>query len=171
MLTSVGVSRVLTMDLHADQIQGFFDFPVDNIYAAPVLLGDVWKQAYDNLIVFDFKKNDFAPSLAKSWKRIDDKTYEFELRDDIKWSDGQPFTADDLVNHTPEQALADIIYRYGEETASRRIAWPSGSACRAGTSSPVSPSTTCSRGPGMSLAITGNPVSIASITDIGSPSK
>ena len=51
MLTSVGVSRVLTMDLHADQIQGFFDVPVDNIYAAPVLLGDVWKQAYENLIV------------------------------------------------------------------------------------------------------------------------
>jgi len=51
MLTSVGVSRVLTMDLHADQIQGFFDVPVDNIYAAPVLLGDVWKQGYENLIV------------------------------------------------------------------------------------------------------------------------
>ncbi len=51
MLTSVGVSRVLTMDLHADQIQGFFDVPVDNIYAAPVLLGDVWKQRYDDLIV------------------------------------------------------------------------------------------------------------------------
>jgi ribose-phosphate pyrophosphokinase len=39
------------MDLHADQIQGFFDVPVDNIYAAPVLLGDVWKQNYDDLIV------------------------------------------------------------------------------------------------------------------------
>jgi len=51
MLTSVGVARVLTMDLHADQIQGFFDMPVDNIYAAPVLLGDVWKQHYDDLIV------------------------------------------------------------------------------------------------------------------------
>src|SRR5258706_607253 len=51
MLTSVGVSRVLTMDLHADQIQGFFDVPVDNIYAAPVLLGDVWKQGYETLIV------------------------------------------------------------------------------------------------------------------------
>ena len=50
-LTAVGVSRVLTMDLHADQIQGFFDMPVDNIYAAPVLLGDVWKQGYENLIV------------------------------------------------------------------------------------------------------------------------
>jgi len=51
MLASVGVARVLTMDLHADQIQGFFDIPVDNIYAAPVLLGDVWKQSYENLIV------------------------------------------------------------------------------------------------------------------------
>ena len=51
MLTSVGIARVLTMDLHADQIQGFFDIPVDNIYAAPVLLGDVWKQGYDDLIV------------------------------------------------------------------------------------------------------------------------
>ena len=51
MLTAAGVSRVLTMDLHADQIQGFFDMPVDNIYAAPVLLGDVWKKRYDNLIV------------------------------------------------------------------------------------------------------------------------
>jgi ribose-phosphate pyrophosphokinase len=39
------------MDLHADQIQGFFDIPVDNIYAAPILLGDVWKQQYENLIV------------------------------------------------------------------------------------------------------------------------
>jgi ribose-phosphate pyrophosphokinase len=51
MLTSVGVARVLTMDLHADQIQGFFDLPVDNIYAAPVLLGDVWKQRYEDVIV------------------------------------------------------------------------------------------------------------------------
>ena len=51
MLASVGVARLLTMDLHADQIQGFFDIPVDNIYAAPVLLGDVWKQRYENLIV------------------------------------------------------------------------------------------------------------------------
>src|SRR5471030_2099622 len=51
MLESVGVTRVLTMDLHADQIQGFFNIPVDNIYAAPVLLGDVWKHGYQDLIV------------------------------------------------------------------------------------------------------------------------
>ena len=44
MLQAAGVQRVLTVDLHADQIQGFFDIPVDNIYATPILLGDVWKQ-------------------------------------------------------------------------------------------------------------------------------
>jgi ribose-phosphate pyrophosphokinase len=51
MLVSAGVNRVLTMDLHADQIQGFFDIPVDNIYATPILLGDVWKHSYKNLVV------------------------------------------------------------------------------------------------------------------------
>jgi len=51
MLSSAGVDRVLTMDLHSDQIQGFFDIPVDNIYASPILLSDVWKQNYQNLIV------------------------------------------------------------------------------------------------------------------------
>jgi len=51
MLTGVGVDRVLTMDLHADQIQGFFAIPVDNIYASPILLSDVWKCNYDNLVV------------------------------------------------------------------------------------------------------------------------
>ncbi|MBE7527960.1 ribose-phosphate pyrophosphokinase [Betaproteobacteria bacterium PRO4] len=51
MLTSVGVDRVLTMDLHSDQIQGFFDIPVDNIYGMPIFLGDIWKHNYQNLIV------------------------------------------------------------------------------------------------------------------------
>jgi len=51
MLEAVGVDRVLTMDLHADQIQGFFDVPVDNIYAAPILLGDLWKHGYEDLLV------------------------------------------------------------------------------------------------------------------------
>ena len=51
MLQVVGINRVLVMDLHADQIQGFFDIPVDNIYASPILLGDLWKHNYDNLVV------------------------------------------------------------------------------------------------------------------------
>jgi ribose-phosphate pyrophosphokinase len=51
MITSVGVDRVLTVDLHADQIQGFFDIPVDNIYATPILLQDIRAQCYPNLVV------------------------------------------------------------------------------------------------------------------------
>jgi len=51
MLVSAGVNRLLTMDLHADQIQGFFDIPVDNVYATPILLGDLWKHGYKNLVV------------------------------------------------------------------------------------------------------------------------
>ena len=51
MITSVGTTRVLTVDLHAEQIQGFFDIPMDNVYASPVLLGDIWKHEYDNLMV------------------------------------------------------------------------------------------------------------------------
>jgi len=51
MIGCAGVNRVLTVDLHADQIQGFFNVPVDNVYASPVLLGEVWKQKYDKMIV------------------------------------------------------------------------------------------------------------------------
>ena len=51
MLTSVGVNRLLTMDLHSDQIQGFFDIPVDNIYATPVLLEDLSKQNYNDVVI------------------------------------------------------------------------------------------------------------------------
>ncbi len=51
MLQSVGVDRLLTMDLHSDQIQGFFDIPVDNVYSAPILLGDIWKHDHKNLMV------------------------------------------------------------------------------------------------------------------------
>src|SRR5580692_4106928 len=51
MISGAGVNRLLTIDLHADQIQGFFDIPVDNVYGSPVLLGDAWKQKHENLIV------------------------------------------------------------------------------------------------------------------------
>jgi ribose-phosphate pyrophosphokinase len=50
-ISAAGAERVLTVDLHADQIQGFFDIPVDNIYALPILLGDVWRQKYPHLMV------------------------------------------------------------------------------------------------------------------------
>ena len=51
MISEAGINRVLTVDLHADQIQGFFDIPVDNVYSSPVLLGDLWRQKYDDLVV------------------------------------------------------------------------------------------------------------------------
>jgi len=51
MIATVGVNRVLTIDLHADQIQGFFDIPVDNVYASPILLGDIWRQKHPDLMV------------------------------------------------------------------------------------------------------------------------
>jgi ribose-phosphate pyrophosphokinase len=51
LIGAAGIDRVLTVDLHSDQIQGFFDVPVDNVYASPVLLGDVWKQEYERMVV------------------------------------------------------------------------------------------------------------------------
>lgn len=51
MLSIAGVDRVLTVDLHAEQIQGFFDIPVDNVYGSPLLLLDIWRNKYPNLIV------------------------------------------------------------------------------------------------------------------------
>ncbi len=51
MISSVGIDRVLTVDLHADQIQGFFDIPVDNVYGSPILLDDIVDQQYEDVIV------------------------------------------------------------------------------------------------------------------------
>jgi ribose-phosphate pyrophosphokinase len=51
MITEAGADRVLTVDLHADQIQGFFDIPVDNVYGSPILLGDIWRHDYEHLMV------------------------------------------------------------------------------------------------------------------------
>ena len=51
LIAAAGTDRVLTVDLHADQIQGFYDIAIDNVYASPVLLGDIWKHHYDNPVV------------------------------------------------------------------------------------------------------------------------
>lgn len=51
MLATAGVDRILSVDLHTDQIQGFFDIAIDNVYASPLLLGDIWKQKYENMVV------------------------------------------------------------------------------------------------------------------------
>ena len=71
MVSSAGVNRLLTVDLHSDQIQGFFDIPVDNVYASPVLLGEAWKQAYRNVIVVSPDVGGVARARAFA-KRLDD---------------------------------------------------------------------------------------------------
>jgi len=71
MITRAGVDRLLTVDLHADQIQGFFDIPVDNVYASPVLLGDAWKQRDEKMIVVSPDVGGVVRARALA-KRLDD---------------------------------------------------------------------------------------------------
>lgn len=71
LIEEAGAHRILTVDLHADQIQGFFDVPVDNVYASPILLGDVWRQKYPNLIVVSPDVGGVVRARALA-KRLDD---------------------------------------------------------------------------------------------------
>ena len=71
MIGTVGTDRVLTVDLHADQIQGFFNVPVDNVYASPILLGDIWRQKYPNLMVVSPDVGGVVRARAIA-KRLDD---------------------------------------------------------------------------------------------------
>ena len=71
LIGEAGVDRVLTIDLHADQIQGFFDIAVDNVYASPILLGDVWKQKYDDMVVVSPDVGGVVRARALA-KRLDD---------------------------------------------------------------------------------------------------
>ncbi len=71
MIGTAGVDRVLTVDLHADQIQGFFDIAVDNVYASPLLLGDVWKQKYEDMVVVSPDVGGVVRARALA-KRLDD---------------------------------------------------------------------------------------------------
>jgi ribose-phosphate pyrophosphokinase len=71
MIGNSGVHRLLTLDLHSEQIQGFFGIPVDNVYGSPVLLGDVWRQRYPNLIVVSPDVGGVVRARAIA-KRLDD---------------------------------------------------------------------------------------------------
>jgi ribose-phosphate pyrophosphokinase len=71
MISSAGVNRLVTIDLHANQVEGFFDIPVDNLYASPVLLGDAWKQSYRNMIVVSPDVGGVVRARAFA-KRLDD---------------------------------------------------------------------------------------------------
>ncbi|MDH5710675.1 MAG: ribose-phosphate diphosphokinase [Gammaproteobacteria bacterium] len=71
MLASVKLHRLLTVDLHADQIQGFFDIPIDNVYASPILLADIWQQRFENLLVVSPDVGGVVRARALA-KRLDD---------------------------------------------------------------------------------------------------
>jgi len=71
MIGNVKADRMLTVDLHADQIQGFFDIPVDNVYASPILLGDVWKQKFPDIVVVSPDVGGVVRARALA-KRLDD---------------------------------------------------------------------------------------------------
>jgi ribose-phosphate pyrophosphokinase len=70
-LCTAGIDRLLTVDLHADQIQGFFDIPVDNVYASPLLLGDIWRQKHQNIVVVSPDVGGVVRARAVA-KRLDD---------------------------------------------------------------------------------------------------
>jgi ribose-phosphate pyrophosphokinase len=71
MISTVGIDRVLTIDLHADQIQGFFSIPLDNVYGSPVLLGDLWKHQDDNMVIVSPDVGGVVRARALA-KRMDD---------------------------------------------------------------------------------------------------
>jgi ribose-phosphate pyrophosphokinase len=71
LITTAGIDRVITVDVHADQISGFFDIAFDNVYASPVLLGDAWKQSYQNMVVVSPDVGGVVRARALA-KRLDD---------------------------------------------------------------------------------------------------
>jgi ribose-phosphate pyrophosphokinase len=71
LIAAAGIDRVITVDIHADQIQGFFDVPMDNVYASPILLGDVWKQEYPDMVVVSPDVGGVVRARALA-KRLDD---------------------------------------------------------------------------------------------------
>lgn len=71
MIGNAGADRVLTVDLHADQVQGFFSVPVDNVYASPILLGEIWRQKYENQIIVSPDVGGVVRARAIA-KRLDD---------------------------------------------------------------------------------------------------
>ena len=71
MISEAGINHVLTVDLHADQIQGFFSIPVDNVYSSPVLLGDLWRQKYQDMVIVSPDVGGVVRARAFA-KRLDD---------------------------------------------------------------------------------------------------
>ena len=101
MVAAVGVAGSAAAQKAKDNLRIPLKFPIDFIsysYSGNINETQFSTMAvYDTLVVFDEDTKKFMPSLAKSWKLIDPKTIEFELRDDVKWSDGNAFVPEDVV--------------------------------------------------------------------------
>ncbi len=133
MIGVAGVDRVLTVDLHADQIQGFFDVAVDNVYASPVLLGDVWKQKYDNMVIVSPDVGGVVRARALA-KRLDDadlviidkrrsKANQSEVMNIIGEVDGRPCVMiDDMVDTAGTLChAADALKKHGASSVAAYI--------------------------------------------------
>jgi ribose-phosphate pyrophosphokinase len=132
MIGTVKADRVLTVDLHADQIQGFFDIPVDNVYASPILLGDVWQQKYPDIVVVSPDVGGVVRARALA-KRMDDaelaiidkrrpRPNEARVMNIIGEVEGRTCVlVDDLVDTAGTLCLAAMALK--EEGAARVVAY------------------------------------------------
>ncbi|MDH3979693.1 MAG: ribose-phosphate diphosphokinase [Gammaproteobacteria bacterium] len=132
MIGKVKTDRVLTVDLHADQIQGFFDIPVDNVYSSPILLGDVWRQKYPDLVVVSPDVGGVVRARALA-KRLDDaelaiidkrrpRPNEARVMNIIGEVEGRTCVlVDDLVDTAGTLCLAALALK--EQGASRVVAY------------------------------------------------
>jgi ribose-phosphate pyrophosphokinase len=133
MIGVAGVDRVLTVDLHADQIQGFFDVAVDNVYASPVLLGDVWRQKYDNMVIVSPDVGGVVRARALA-KRLDDadlviidkrrsKANQSEVMNIIGEVEGRPCVMiDDMVDTAGTLChAADALKKHGASSVAAYI--------------------------------------------------
>ncbi len=100
----IGALLIAAAPALAQKSKDMLRYPIDDAeatldrYVAPGSFANQWEPAiFDNLIGFDPKKGQFTPQLAKAWKQIDPLTFEFELRDDVKFQNGEKFDADDMV--------------------------------------------------------------------------
>ena len=109
MIQTAGVNRVLTVDLHADQIQGFFNIPVDNIYASPILLGDIWRQVYPNKVVVSPDVGGVVRARALA-KRLGDADLAIIVDDIVDTAGTLCQAAGALKEHGAERVLAYITH-------------------------------------------------------------
>mgnify|MGYP000508913245 CR=1 FL=1 len=141
MIGNVKADRVLTVDLHADQIQGFFDIPVDNVYASPILLGEIWRQKYPGMVVVSPDVGGVVRARAIA-KRLDDA--ELAIIEVLSgcgknWNFTWPNTTSDTAITSAHSAIVIVVsllsiarVTSGRNLWSRKLLKPSSSFCLSG---------------------------------------